>query len=74
LQVPDCAHRCFGVMSPNLAPEAEQGDRVTKMGLFNLKMRRTGDAATDSRRGGDFLPPKSAGREQREVVVWREGR
>jgi hypothetical protein len=49
-------------MSPNLAPEAEQGDGVTKMGLFNLKMRRTGDAATDSRHNGDFLPPKSAGR------------
>jgi hypothetical protein len=36
-QVPDRARRCFGVMSPNLALEAEQGDGVTKVDLFNLK-------------------------------------
>lgn len=61
-QVPDRAHCCFGVMSPNLALEAEQGDGVTKTDLFNLKKcGGLGDAATDSRHNGDFLPPKSAG-------------
>jgi hypothetical protein len=46
-------------MSPNLALEAEHGDGVTKTDLFNLKKcGGLGDAATDSRHDGDFLPPK----------------